>query len=69
MRHRSPTHFTDEITVSVVGVAADPMVSSGTRHSCKLSPPCEYSVLVLNDPTPGGTATWTVSAQCQGTVG
>src|ERR1035441_3001316 len=59
LRHRSPTHFTDETTASAVVVAADPIVSSGTRHSCRLNPPCEYSRLVLKAPTPGGTAMWT----------
>src|ERR1035438_4407948 len=37
IRHRSPTHFTDETTASAVVVAADPIVSSGTRHSCRLN--------------------------------
>src|SRR5690606_23802036 len=64
---RKPLQTTDLIATVIVGCRSAETWSStiGTRHSCKLSPPCAYSAPAMNDATPGAKAICTSLHQSQ----
>src|SRR5574337_2236931 len=70
MRQRNPTHETSPIFTAVLA-AATPAVTrtTGTRLSCRLSPPCAYSLPAPKQAIPGATATRSSEFQCHRTVG
>ncbi len=69
-RHRSPTHCTLSIaTTTVFPSDGFENTRSGVTHSCKLNPPCVYSVPALKQYAPGAQATACVPSQNHPAVG
>ena len=57
--HRNPFQTTDWTFTFTAADDADSIASEsiGTKHSCKLNPPCAYSLPAMKLATPGAYAT------------
>ena len=63
-RHLSPCQVMSSMD-AVAATSPRLTVSTGVKHSCKLSPPCVYSIPPLKEPMPGASAIRTESDQRQ----